>query len=223
MSGSDGNKEILRIRGRGTAIQVSLAGPGVPSIPEILCELRTAGSLIKDLQVTFDLGNVKVTREWLSRLIFDVIYPLNISVRGWIAKDSESENALSSLGFVSNEVRPVMAASSLKILWNPLRSGQSFHQEGDLIMVGDLHDGSEITATGSICVLGKLKGLVHAGSAGDNNATVIALSYMTNQLRIGTMVSNTVDPNKCSWWGKNVAITVQNGTLVVREILKGDQ
>ncbi len=221
MNQSQEAKHSIRLRGRGAALQVTFEDSAVPSIPEVLREFRDAGSLVTDFPLQFDFGDLEVRREWMARLIFDVIYPLNIRVRGWTTSNPETQAALASLGLAASECdRPVISDGTLRILWTPLRSGQSFHHDGDIILVGNLHDGAELTATGSICVLGQMKGLVHAGSGGDNSAAVIALSYMANQLRIGSLVSNTLDPAQCSWWGKAVAVGASGESLVVRYIQK---
>ena len=128
---------------------------------------------------------------------------------------------LSSLGFkLDSGDRPLVARSALKIVTTPLRSGQSLFHEGDVLMLGNLHSGAEINATGSIIVLGSLLGQVHAGCAGDNSASVVTMSYQTNQMRIGTMISNAMEPGASPWWGRPVRIYVQGGVFVASEIAR---
>ena len=113
-----------------------------------------------------------------------------------------------------------LRSSALKIVTTPLRSGQSLFHEGDVLMLGNLHSGAEINATGSIIVLGSLLGQVHAGCAGDNSASVVTMSYQTNQMRIGTMISNAMEPGASPWWGRPVRIYVQGGVFVASEIAR---
>ncbi|WP_318247299.1 septum site-determining protein MinC [Halobacillus litoralis] len=74
-----------------------------------------------------------------------------------------------------------------------IRSGQVVHVKGDLLLIGDVNPGGQVTATGNIFVLGKLRGIAHSGVDGAAD-TVIAASYMQpNQLRISDQVSRSPD------------------------------
>lgn len=66
-----------------------------------------------------------------------------------------------------------------------IRSGETVQHCGDLVVLGDVNPGSEVLADGDIVVMGSLKGLPHAGAAGDNKAAVIALEIAAPRLRIG--------------------------------------
>lgn len=72
---------------------------------------------------------------------------------------------------------------------NSLRGGQFIHYNGNVIVIGDVNPGAEIICTGSIVVMGKVKGFVHAGCNGDKNCLITALSMAPVQLRIANIVS----------------------------------
>ena len=65
-----------------------------------------------------------------------------------------------------------------------LRSGTSLHYAGHIIVIGDVNPGAEVIASGDVVVWGRLRGVVHAGAAGDENAVVCALDLAPMQLRI---------------------------------------
>ncbi len=71
-----------------------------------------------------------------------------------------------------------------------VRSGETVEHPGDLIVLGDVNPGSEILADGDIVVMGSLKGLPHAGAAGDSKAVIIALEIAAPRLRIGGAEAN---------------------------------
>ncbi|MCR8644142.1 septum site-determining protein MinC [Paenibacillus sp. N1-5-1-14] len=74
-----------------------------------------------------------------------------------------------------------------------VRSGQILEHKGDLLFLGDVNPGGSIICTGSIYILGALRGLAHAGCDGDKTA-IIAASYMRpTQLRIAGIVSRSPD------------------------------
>ena len=65
------------------------------------------------------------------------------------------------------------------------RSGEVIQCPGDVIVMGDVNPGAEIIAYGDIVVFGALRGMAHAGAAGDHQAVVVALNLEAPRLRIG--------------------------------------
>ncbi len=72
-----------------------------------------------------------------------------------------------------------------------LRSGQKVVFSGNVVLYADVNPGAEIEAEGDILVLGNLRGAVHAGCEGDNEASVMALVMQPTQLRINDHFLNT--------------------------------
>jgi septum site-determining protein MinC len=70
-----------------------------------------------------------------------------------------------------------------------LRGGQSLQFVGDLVIVGDVNPGAEVTASGDIVVFGALRGVAHAGAQGLTTARVVALELEPTQLRIATSIA----------------------------------
>lgn len=58
-----------------------------------------------------------------------------------------------------------------------VRSGQVVEAEGDLVVIGDVNPNGRVVAAGSIYILGRLKGIAHAGAKGNREA-VIAASWL---------------------------------------------
>ncbi len=74
-----------------------------------------------------------------------------------------------------------------------LRSGQNVSFDGNVVILGDVNAGAEVVATGHILVMGALRGLVHAGARGDEDATVTALNFAPTQLRIASHITRPPD------------------------------
>lgn len=74
-----------------------------------------------------------------------------------------------------------------------LRSGQKIHFDGNVVIVGDVNPGAEIVASGHIIVLGTLRGVVHAGASGDEQAAVLAFRLQPTQLRIANHITRPPD------------------------------
>ncbi len=74
-------------------------------------------------------------------------------------------------------------------LQTTLRSGAEIRHPGTVVLVGDLNPGSAIVAGGDIVVWGRLRGLVHAGSEGNDRCLILALQMEPTQLRIADVVA----------------------------------
>jgi septum site-determining protein MinC len=70
-----------------------------------------------------------------------------------------------------------------------LRSGQRVECEGDIVVLGDVNDGAEVIAGGSIAVMGVLCGLAHAGATGRADVVVAANELRPKQLRISGKIA----------------------------------
>lgn len=70
-----------------------------------------------------------------------------------------------------------------------LRSGHKVSYPGHIVVLGDVNPGAELIAGGNIIVWGKLRGVVHAGAGGDEDAVVCALDLSPTQLRIADKIS----------------------------------
>ena len=99
-----------------------------------------------------------------------------------------------------------------------LRSGQSIRYSGSVVVIGDANPGSEIIAEGHVIVLGALKGMVHAGCAGNEECFVSALVLWPTQLRIANIITYVpIDKKKkapaCAY--------IQEGQVFIAPLLNG--
>ena len=89
------------------------------------------------------------------------------------------------------------AGSRMLTIQHGLRSGQVIHYSGDVLVYGDVNPGAEVVADGNVLVMGALKGMVHAGSNGDDTAIVMAFDLRPTQLRVGRKIAFPTDsPNR---------------------------
>lgn len=70
-----------------------------------------------------------------------------------------------------------------------LRSGQEVSHPGTVVVFGDVNRGSNIVAAGDIIVLGRLRGVAHAGSQGNRSCQIVALKMEALQLRIAQVLA----------------------------------
>ncbi|MBF0337897.1 MAG: septum site-determining protein MinC [Nitrospirae bacterium] len=102
-----------------------------------------------------------------------------------------------NFSFESREKKKVIESSeekrTLMTVSKTIRGGQRVTYDGDLMIIGNVNPGAYVIATGNIIVLGVLKGVAHAGAAGDEEAVVIALTLKPQQLKIANIVTRPPD------------------------------
>lgn len=74
-----------------------------------------------------------------------------------------------------------------------LRSGQVLESETSIIILGDVNPGATIVSKGNVVVLGSLKGTIHAGAVGNEDAFVAALNMFPVQIRIADVIARSDD------------------------------
>jgi septum site-determining protein MinC len=86
---------------------------------------------------------------------------------------------------------PHSAPAGISTLYHrgTLRGGQTLHNLGNIVVIGDVNPGAELIASGDILVFGSLRGVAHAGAQGDLSSRVVALELAPTQLRIATMIA----------------------------------
>lgn len=77
-----------------------------------------------------------------------------------------------------------------------LRSGQSLRHPGHVVVIGDVNPGAEIVAGGDIVVWGRVRGMVHAGALGDEEAVICALDLAPTQLRIAGHIARSPEERR---------------------------
>ncbi len=115
---------------------------------------------------------------------------------------------------------PVISDTKVTVYINQtLRSGQIIESEGNVLIIGDCHPGSEIRAVGDITVWGILSGIAHAGCKGNTNATIRALKMNAVQLRIANCYSRRPDATNIPYIIKSSVFTPEEARLVDNEIM----
>jgi len=108
-----------------------------------------------------------------------------------------------------------------------LRSGQTVSYEGNILIIGDAHPGSEIIADGDITVWGILGGIAHAGAKGNITSKVRALKLNAIQLRIAGLYARRNDTLNVPYVQKTNEFTpeeaqIEEGKIVIYKKLRRD-
>lgn len=108
----------------------------------------------------------------------------------------------------------VQARGETQIVARTVRSGGRVESRGSVIIIGDVNAGAEVIAEDDIIVLGTLRGVAHAGAAGNENAFIWAQQVQSKQLRIaGALAQAGGDSKTVS--GPEVA-QLHNGQIILR-------
>lgn len=104
-----------------------------------------------------------------------------------------------------------------------LRSGQTMSYDGNIVLIGDAHPGSEIIAKGDITIWGVLGGIAHAGARGNDFATIRALKINAIQLRISGYYARRPDSMNIPFIQRSNEFTpeearVNNGEIAIYKI-----
>ena len=85
---------------------------------------------------------------------------------------------------------------STKFINTTIRSGQLIEYDGNIVVIGDVNPGGEISVKGNIVVLGTLRGTATAGNDGNKDAIVAAFKLCPTQLRIANLITRRPDKDE---------------------------
>ncbi len=160
-------------------------------IPEELEQQQIINSLIKKLPELKNLYKnektpIKVVGKILKNKEIDEIQNL-IKEKIDVDIDFDMPKTL-GLSSIRRTFNQEVAISETKFHRGSLRSGQKIETEGSIVIIGDVNSGAEVIASDNIVVMGKLRGLAHAGAKGNKNAIIVAGILDTVQIRISNVV-----------------------------------
>ncbi len=150
---------------------------------------------------------------------------------GLIPKEDSSKYILLDTGNVLPEGIEENSedTSSMPTLYlsQTLRSGQTVSYEGNILIIGDAHPGSEIVAGGDITVWGILGGIAHAGCNGNITSKVRALKLNAIQLRIAGLYARRNDTLNVPYVQKSNEFSpeeaqIEDGKIVIYKKLRRD-
>lgn len=110
-----------------------------------------------------------------------------------------------------------LSKRSTVMIHRTLRSGQNLHYDGNVVIMGDVNPGAEVVASGHVLVMGALRGLVHAGATGEEEATVTALCLSPTQLRIASHITRPPDGNEDEQSKLPETARIKNDAVIIEE------
>lgn len=187
-------EDAVVIKGTKGGLLVSLRADDWQAILLNLKEhLVQMGAFFAGGQVILQVGERALDTEELETIagVFDA---QGMALTTVLSESAKTRRTAQRLGYETTPPRPQAPPRSTEspngmVVRRTLRSGQRVHHVGSVIVIGDVNPGAEIVAGGDIVVWGHLRGVVHAGALGDNQALVCALALAPTQLRIGNQIA----------------------------------
>jgi septum site-determining protein MinC len=181
----------------------------------------TRGGVLLTLDASVKLEEVEATlAPHLELLAGKVVLEVAEKVP-WSVLAAVAERVAAAGGEVA-DVRPPTSVTAARaetvIVARTVRSGGRVESAGSLVVLGDVNAGAELVAEGDVIVTGLLRGIAHAGAAGNEKAVIYAERILAPQLRIAGALAQgdtRADAGDEGRRSPEVAL-LQDGQIVVR-------
>jgi len=196
------NPATVRIKGIREGLLITLGEGEWPEARQTLLQhLRQQAEFLRGGRLILDVGNRVLRAAELGQLR-DEISEEDLSLWGVLSNSPVTEQTAQTLGLATRINKPkvertsqpldtTLSGEQAVLVRRTLRSGFSLQHNGHVIVVGDVNPGAEIIAGGDVVVWGRLRGMVHAGADGNEDAVVCALDLSPTQLRIAGQIATT--------------------------------
>lgn len=212
------NRPMITLKSNGNGLVITLGdGPWSKVLAELAAELERARGveLFRGRRAHIETGERALT-------------PLQVEELAWALElhgikfewgRNGTQAHLPGLEHTRQPVETLMQNVAVwdDAAWYPraLHSGQTIRYASHVVVLGDVDPGAEIVALGNVMVWGELRGLVHAGAAGNAAAVVCALEIASPQLRIGNFIAHSPDDAAWAQPGPKIA-RIENGRIEIQ-------
>lgn len=167
-----------------------------------LDHLDQQAEFLKGARLALDVGNHVLKAAEMGRLR-DQISEREIALWALLSNSPTTVKTAQTLGLATRISKPRPELTQARVETNlhggepailvrrTLRSGYSLEHSGHVVVIGDVNPGAQIIAGGDVIIWGHLRGMVHAGAEGNQNAVVCALDLSPTQLRIAETIAIT--------------------------------
>ncbi len=166
----------------------------------LLRHLDEKQEFLRGARLALSIGSQPLKAAELGRLR-DEISERGLTLWAVLSDSPKTQETARNLGLATRISKP-RAGRSIKrletrfqageetlLVQRTLRSGYRLENEGNVVILGDVNPGAEVIAGGHVIVWGRLRGMVHAGAQGREDAVVCALDLSPTQLRIAGKIA----------------------------------
>jgi septum site-determining protein MinC len=214
----------FRIKGHRDGLVITLTEADWSAmLDDLIRHIQDRKAFFKGARIAIDAGDQALTISDISSLRRQ-LSDLDVTLWALQTSDQRTRQSLRDLGlepFIPSvkpekRIKPIdtlISGEEAIFIHKTLRSGFRVVYEGHVIVKGDVNPGAEIIAGGSVIVWGKLRGSIHAGAEGDDNAVICAMAMKPTQARIASFTADVPQAKR----GKQQpeVYSVDNGKIVV--------
>ena len=193
----------------GLLIALSTTEEWLTITSDLAARIDQQSSFFNGARITVDLGERPVPKHELTSLkallerrgltLWAIVSDSNTTIDAAQALDLRTSSGgiiPGEDGSEGAEVNPEESGIPGVMIRRTLRSGRTVHSEGHVVIYGDVNPGAQIIASGDIIVWGRLRGSVHAGANGDEQAVICALDMIPTQLRIAGYIATSPEDKR---------------------------
>jgi septum site-determining protein MinC len=192
----------LTIKGRGDLLVITVPEGNWEGVrPDLLEAMDERADFLRGAQVALEIPGGGLGAAQLSELR-QAVADRGMTLEAILTDAESTRSAAADLG-LALQLRPTAAeldedmaplpsdlhAEDAVLVRRTIRSGHSIRHPGHVVVIGDVNPGAEIIAGGHVVVWGRLRGVVHAGASGNEEAVVCALDLSPTQLRIAGQIA----------------------------------
>lgn len=190
----------VQIKGIKEGLLITLGDGEWSGVEQALLEhLDQQGDFLKGARTALDVGNHILKAAEMGHLR-DQISERGLNLWCVISDSPRTQETAQTLGLATRISKPApdrtitrlettVTGDQAVLVRRTLRSGYSLNHPGHIVIIGDVNPGAEIIAGGDVVVWGRLRGMVHAGANGNQEAIICALDLSPTQLRIADQIS----------------------------------
>ncbi len=214
---------LIQIKGLRDSLLVSVAEASwEEQRAALLSQIDARQAFFQGARLALDVGTQIIKVNDLVELR-DRLSERNVSLWAVVSESPTTENTAQLLGLATRISKPRpedtrrfavqdLGEDTALFVNKTLRSGARVEFEGHVVVLGDVNPGAEIVAEGNVIVWGRLRGAVHAGSKGNEEAIVCALDLLPMRLQIAEDAMNIVGRKET---GKPETARIQDQRVVI--------
>jgi septum site-determining protein MinC len=215
----------VEIKGFGNDIHIILSSeaPFSDIESELIDKLEKSKNFLAGTEIVLDPKDRVFSSDEMDRLqaILSSKFHLKIAAvhtdpKETIEAPKQTDEEIKTPG---QEVELVDEETKTTIIRQTIRSGQKVSYPGNVVIIGDVNPGGEVEAAGDIIIMGKLRGVAHAGINGDDSSEIIALELAPLQLRIANIIRRSPDSSSEPEHVPEVA-KIKDGNIVIENLDK---
>jgi len=191
----------VKIKGIRDGLLVTLRGDEWAEMRlSLLEQITKQADFLRGGKLAIDIENQALSVTELSRLRSE-ISEMGLSLWAVIGNSPKTILAAQSLGLATKLPKPTIEHNYPRqevnttdgedaiLVLRTMRSGNKLQCAGHVVVIGDVNPGAEIVSGGNVVVWGRLRGVVHAGADGNEQAEICALDLSPTQLRIAGKIA----------------------------------